>query len=60
MKIRKLVEDLIDATFQTQIGEVRSRGFELEVKTEIGLNANLVTAYAYTDARNQQKQPGDA
>ncbi|GEN29139.1 hypothetical protein HVA01_27850 [Halovibrio variabilis] len=55
-----MVEDLIDATFQTQIGEVRSRGFELEVKTEIGLNANLVTAYAYTDARNQQKQPGDA
>jgi iron complex outermembrane recepter protein len=37
-------------TFE-QIGEVRSRGFELEAKAEFG-NLNLIGSYAYTDARS--------
>ncbi|MCW4148804.1 TonB-dependent siderophore receptor [Halomonas sp. 18H] len=52
-----LVADPVDTTFQTQIGEVRSRGVELEAKTELGLNANLVAAYAYTDARTTKSSP---
>ncbi|MCL7931021.1 TonB-dependent siderophore receptor [Halomonas llamarensis] len=51
------VTDPVDTSFQTQIGEVRSRGFELEVKTAIGSNANLVAAYAYTDARTTESSP---
>ncbi|HBS82754.1 MULTISPECIES: TonB-dependent siderophore receptor [Halomonadaceae] len=52
-----LVADPVDTSFQAQIGEVRSRGVELEAKTEIGLNANLVAAYAYTDARTTKSSP---
>ncbi|MGO3770007.1 MAG: TonB-dependent siderophore receptor, partial [Vreelandella alkaliphila] len=52
-----LVADPVDTSFQAQIGEVRSRGIELEAKTEIGLNANLVAAYAYTDARTTKSSP---
>ncbi|WP_340146736.1 TonB-dependent siderophore receptor [Halomonas sp. PA16-9] len=52
-----LVADPVNTNFQTQIGEVRSRGVELEAKTEIGLNANLVAAYAYTDARTTKSSP---
>lgn len=49
--------DPVDTSFQTQIGEVRSRGVELEAKTAIGPNANLVAAYAYTDARTTKSSP---
>lgn len=49
--------DPVDTSFQTQIGEVRSRGVELEAKTAIGPNANLVVAYAYTDARTTKSSP---
>ncbi|SER91497.1 iron complex outermembrane recepter protein [Vreelandella subterranea] len=52
-----LVADPVDTTYQTQIGEVRSRGVELEAKTEVGHNANLVAAYAYTDARTTKSSP---
>ncbi|PCF94264.1 TonB-dependent siderophore receptor [Vreelandella nigrificans] len=51
------VTDPVDTSFQTQIGEVRSRGVELEAKTAIGPNANLVAAYAYTDARTTKSSP---
>lgn len=36
---------------QIQLGEVRSRGIELEARTELNKRINLVAAYAYTDAR---------
>lgn len=52
-----LTIDPVDTNFSTQIGEVRSRGVELEAKTAIGPNANLVTAYAYTDARTTKSSP---
>ncbi|MCC5901390.1 MAG: TonB-dependent siderophore receptor [Halomonas sp.] len=51
------VTDPVDTRFQTQIGEVRSRGVELEAKTAIGPNINLVAAYAYTDARTTKSSP---
>ncbi|PAU75310.1 TonB-dependent siderophore receptor [Halomonas salipaludis] len=51
------VTDPVDTSFQTQIGEVRSRGVELEAKTALGPNANLVAAYAYTDARTTKSSP---
>ncbi|MEN2396416.1 TonB-dependent siderophore receptor [Pseudomonas halotolerans] len=34
-----------------QIGEQRSRGLELEAKTEVTPQLNLIATYAYTDAR---------
>lgn len=40
-----------------QIGEVRSKGLELEAKTKIGRNANLIAAYAYTDAKTIRSSP---
>ncbi|WP_129141726.1 TonB-dependent siderophore receptor [Modicisalibacter coralii] len=52
-----LVTDPVDTSFQAQLGEVRSRGIELEAKTAIGPNANLVAAYAYTDARTTESSP---
>ncbi|MGP5711446.1 TonB-dependent siderophore receptor [Vreelandella alkaliphila] len=52
-----LVTDPVDTSFQRQMGEVRSRGVELEAKTAIGPNANLVAAYAYTDARTTKSSP---
>ncbi|NYS62578.1 TonB-dependent siderophore receptor [Vreelandella salicampi] len=52
-----LVTDPVNTNFQAQMGEVRSRGVELEAKTELGPNANLVAAYAYTDARTTESSP---
>ncbi|WP_229722429.1 TonB-dependent siderophore receptor [Xylophilus rhododendri] len=34
-----------------QAGEVRSRGFELEAKAELGRDVSVLGSYAYTDAR---------
>ncbi|MBB1650689.1 MAG: TonB-dependent siderophore receptor [Delftia acidovorans] len=51
------VTDPVDPTYSAQIGEVRSRGFELEARTSVGRNANLIAAYAYTDARTTQASP---
>ena len=51
------VTDPVDTSFQTQIGEVRSRGVELEAKTALGPNANLVAAYTYTDTRTTKSSP---
>ena len=52
-----LVADPVDTNFQAQMGEVRSRGVELEAKTELGFNASLVAAYTYTDARTTESSP---
>ncbi|WP_268647583.1 TonB-dependent receptor domain-containing protein, partial [Escherichia coli] len=42
------VTDPVDPAYSAQIGEVRSRGFELEARTRVGRNANVIAAYAYT------------
>ncbi|NHZ39228.1 TonB-dependent siderophore receptor [Massilia aquatica] len=51
------VEDPQNANFAMQAGEVRSRGLELEARTRIGKSANLIAAYAYTDARTTKASP---
>lgn len=51
------VTDPVNSLFDAQIGEVRSRGFELEARTRIGKNTNLIAAYGYTDARTTKASP---
>ncbi|WP_230660976.1 TonB-dependent siderophore receptor [Psychrobacter sp. I-STPA10] len=51
------VEDPVDDDFQVQLGKVRSQGIELEAKTAINDNTNLIAAYAYTDARTIESSP---
>lgn len=51
------VTDPDDTRYSAQLGRVRSRGFELEARTRIGRNANLIAAYAYTDARTIESSP---
>jgi len=46
-----LTPDPTDSTEFVQTGEVRSRGFELEAKTEVTPNLSLIASYAYIDAR---------
>lgn len=46
-----LSQDRTDINFSVQVGEVRSRGFELEAKTEVTPNLSLISSYAYIDAR---------
>lgn len=43
--------------FKAQLGKVRSQGVELEAKTQISDNSNLIAAYAYTDARTIKSSP---
>ncbi|WP_227429548.1 TonB-dependent siderophore receptor [Psychrobacter sp. I-STPA6b] len=43
--------------FRAQLGEVRSQGIELEAKTAVNDNLNLIAAYAYTDARTIKSSP---
>ncbi|RIJ06083.1 TonB-dependent siderophore receptor [Achromobacter sp. K91] len=52
-----LVTDPVDPDYSVQFGKVRSRGFELEMKARIGRQANLILAYAYTDARTLESSP---
>ncbi|MBF6028591.1 TonB-dependent siderophore receptor [Pseudomonas sp. P115] len=49
-----LSQDRTDINFSVQVGEVRSRGFELEAKTEVSPNLSLIASYAYIDARITQ------
>jgi iron complex outermembrane receptor protein len=51
------VTDPLDTSFNTQLGRVRSRGFEVEARTRIGRNTNLIAAYSYTDARTIESSP---
>ncbi len=53
------VTDPVDPSYSAQIGEVRSRGFELEARTRVGSNANLIAAYGYTDARTTKASPSE-
>lgn len=43
--------DPVNIGYSTQEGEVRSRGFELEGKTELTDGLSLMLGYSYTDAR---------
>ncbi|WP_131669877.1 TonB-dependent siderophore receptor, partial [Psychrobacter pygoscelis] len=43
--------------FKIQLGEVRSQGVELEARTQLGDNSNLIIAYDYTDARTIKPSP---
>lgn len=52
-----LVTDPSDSLFNAQLGQVRSRGVELEARTRIGRNMNLIAGYAYTDARTVKSSP---
>ena len=45
-----LTVDPVDPTFSVQTGKVRSRGLELEARTQFGATG-LTASYAYTDAR---------
>ncbi|KAG1450703.1 hypothetical protein G6F57_016344 [Rhizopus arrhizus] len=51
------VTDPLDTSYQIQAGKARSRGLELEARTRIGRHANLIAAYAYTDARTLKASP---
>lgn len=51
------VSDPFDTSYSTQMGKVRSRGFELEARTRLGRDANLIGSYAYTDARTIKSSP---
>jgi iron complex outermembrane receptor protein len=44
-------------TYSMQQGEIRSRGFEFEARTAVGRHANLILAYAYTDAATTKASP---
>lgn len=51
------VTDPFNTSYSTQMGKVRSRGFELEARTKLGRDANLIGSYAYTDARTIKSSP---
>lgn len=51
------VADPADNNYSIQAGRIRSRGLELEARTRIGRHANLIAAYAYTDARTLKASP---
>ena len=51
------VTDPVDTDFSMQTGKARSKGLELEARTRVGQHANLIAAYAYTDARTLQASP---
>lgn len=56
---RNVVSYTADYSVANQTGEVRSRGLELEAKTQIGA-ASIIAAYAYTDARiTQSNDPSE-
>lgn len=46
-----LTQDPADEAESVQTGELRSRGFELEAKSELTANLSLIASYAYIDAR---------
>ncbi|MGG4605088.1 TonB-dependent siderophore receptor [Paenalcaligenes sp. Me131] len=51
------VTDPVDSSYDVQLGEVRSRGIELEARGELSRNINVIVAYAYTDARTTKASP---
>lgn len=53
-KNNNLTADPDNVLFSVQSGEIRSRGIELEAKTALSANVNLIAAYSYTDAEYTQ------
>jgi iron complex outermembrane receptor protein len=51
------VADPVAPGFSVQQGQVRSRGLEVEARSRVGRNANVIVAYAYTDSRITQSSP---
>lgn len=51
------VSDPVDSNYSVQMGKVRSRGLELEARTQIGRHLNVIGAYSYTDARTLESSP---
>lgn len=51
------VTDPVDRDFSIQHGKVRSRGVELETRTKLWKDTNLIAAYTYTDARTLKSSP---
>lgn len=52
-----LSDDPRNRGFQSQQGEVRSRGVELEARGKLGRNTQVLGAYTYTDARTTAASP---
>lgn len=52
-----LTADPLHFGYSVQQGGVRSRGFELEAKTELNDGLSLTAGYAYTDARVTEDNP---
>jgi iron complex outermembrane receptor protein len=51
------VSDPVDPDFSVQLGEVRSRGLELEARGEVVRGTNVIAAYTYTDAKTIESSP---
>ncbi len=51
------VADPLDTSHSIQAGRVRSRGLELEARTRVDRNLQIIAAYAYTDARTVRASP---
>ena len=51
------MRDPVNSSYNIQVGEVRSHGFELEARGRVGRNTNVIAAYAYTDARTTKASP---
>lgn len=49
----RLINDPANPTRQAQVGETRNRGIELELKTEIGRQFDLIANYNYIDLDEQ-------
>ena len=49
----RLIADPVNPTRQAQLGETRNRGIELELKTEIGRQFDLIANYNYIDLDEQ-------
>jgi iron complex outermembrane receptor protein len=47
-------------TYQEQLGETESKGFELDVNGEVVKGLNLVVNYAYTDSKITKEAPNTA
>lgn len=56
-KSNVLTTDPDDYNQLVELGEVRSRGLELEARTRLGADTNLIAIYAYTDSKTTKSSP---
>lgn len=54
-----LTRDLEHDNFSVPVGEVESKGFEVEAKISINENFNLLSAYSYVDAKITESNTDD-